>query len=307
MVRLFLAVTLVLAFFAYAPAGAGASCVICHTAMEGKVKGSKGIVELRVDAERFSDSVHGALECTDCHITYSLVPHSPPGGNVPKSIAGLVSEVSLKSKIDPVAQSACDICHSGIYEQYMKSVHGRNIFEKNEDDAPLCIDCHGSPHYIVPSTDPASPVNHSNVLHTCGNCHEREDIAEKYGFSKYVIEKYKESFHGKKYILGSQKVPICNDCHGSHNITAWDAPDSPVSGEGKIKTCGKCHKGATAKFAAAPAHKYIGKDNPIPYYSEKALVVLLLGVFAFIMAHVGLDIIAEIREKVSGKKGEHHE
>lgn len=307
MVRFFLAVTLVLAFFVFLPAGAGASCVICHTAMHGRVEGSKGIVDVYVDAEKFSDSVHGVFECTDCHITYSLVPHSPPGGSVPASIAALVSGVSKKSKLDPVAQSACAKCHPEIYEQYRKSVHGMNIFDKGEKDAPLCTDCHGSPHYILPRTDLASPVNHANVLHTCGNCHDRKEIAEKYGFSEHVIEKYKESFHGKKYILGSRKVPICNNCHGSHYITVWNAPDSPVYGEGKVKTCGKCHEGATAKFAAAPAHKYIGKDNPIPYYGEKALVALLLAVFGFIMAHVALDAIAEIREKMSGKKEGHHE
>jgi hypothetical protein len=307
MVRFFLAVTLVVAFSFFLPAGAGASCVICHTAMHGKVQGSKGVVDVYVDAEKFSDSVHGVFECTDCHLTYSLVPHSPPGGNVPASIAGLVSGVSRKSKADPVAQSACAICHPEIYEKYRKSVHGMNIFDKNQTDAPLCTDCHGSAHYILTRTDPASPVNHANVLHTCGNCHDRKEIAEKYGFSEHVIEKYKESFHGKKYILGSRKVPICNDCHGSHYITVWNAPDSPVYDDNKIKTCGKCHKGATAKFVAAPAHKYIGKDNPIPYYGEKALVALLLAVFAFIMAHVALDAIAEIREKMSGKKEGHHE
>jgi hypothetical protein len=149
-------------------------------------------------------------------------------------------------------------------------------------------------------------VSHGNLLHTCGNCHERAEIARKYGFSTHVIEKYKESFHGKKYILGHRGVPICDDCHGSHYITGVDAPDSPVAGDNRVETCGQCHEGA--KFAAAPAHKYIGKDNPIPYYGEKALIVLVLGVFGFTISHVLLEAFSELRDYAFRKdKGGHNE
>ena len=51
-----------------------------------------------------------------------------------------------------------------------------------------------------------------------------------------------------------------------------------------------------------------GKDDPIPYWFEKALIVLLLSVFAFIFGHVILEAISEIRDKVLKKgKEEHHE
>jgi hypothetical protein len=304
MVRYFFA-ALVL-FCLYLPVNAsGATCIMCHGVMEGRMEGAKGLVDVHVDAEKFADSVHGALECTDCHITYGFVPHSPPGGNVPEGIAGMLPEISKKSRIDPVAQGACSLCHPQVFDEYRRSVHGQNIFVKKEVDAPLCLGCHGSPHYIVPHTNAESPVSHGELLETCGRCHDKPEIAEKYGFSTHVIEKYKESFHGKKYILGHPKVPICNNCHGSHYIVRVDAPDSPVAGEAKLKTCGQCHQGATRKFVAAPAHKYIGKDNPIPYYGEKALIVLVLGVFAFTISHVILEAFAEVREYVTRKdKGE---
>lgn len=295
---------------AYFPVSASAStCMMCHGAMEGRMEGARGVVEVGVDAEKFADSVHGTLDCTDCHISYGIVPHSPPGGNVPEGLAELLPGISRKSKIDPVAQAACSMCHPTVFDEYRRSVHGENIFVDQKDDAPLCLGCHGSPHYIAPSISEESEVSHGRLLHTCGNCHEREEIAEEYGFSSHVIEKYEESFHGKKYILGHTKVPICNDCHGSHYIVAADSPDSPVTGEAKIETCGKCHENATRKFVAAPAHKYIGKDNPIPYYGEKALIVLVLGVFGFTVSHVVLEAFAEIREKLTKKedKGEGHE
>ncbi len=104
--------------------------------------------------------------------------------------------------------------------------------------------------------------------------------------------------------MGHKKVPICNDCHGSHAVVEWDAPDSPVIGAGKVKTCGRCHEGATEKFAAAPAHKHIGKENPIPYYGEKALILLVFGVFGFTLSHVLLEAYSEMRDKLVRKEGQ---
>jgi hypothetical protein len=277
--------------------------------MTGKVAGPKGIaIDVHVDAAAFANSVHGGLNCTNCHVTFTSEPHMAPQGKVPSELAALVPYTSVKAKVDPVALAACKKCHATEYNEVKSSVHGRNIFEKKEADAPLCLDCHGNPHYIRPKDDPESKISHFNVLETCGRCHEDEKIVEKYGLSPHVIEKYKESFHGKKYLLGHKRVPICSDCHGGHYIMEAGAPGSPTFGEGKVRTCGKCHEGATAKFAAAPAHKYIGKENPIPFYGEKALIILVFGVFIFTISHVLLESWAEIRDHVfrkEDKEGRH--
>lgn len=306
--RLFLSIPLFLLLF-WPSVSSGSECLICHGVMKGKMVNSKGVVvNVHIDTERFSESVHGVLGCTDCHVSYAGGPHETPISALDEDLAPIVPFISKKRKIDPVAEAACLRCHPKAYETFKESVHGKNMFEKGLADAPTCTDCHGTPHYIVHENNPESLVNHANVLHTCGRCHEEKEITKKYGFSEYVIEKYKESFHGKKYLLGHEKVPICNDCHGSHGITKWDAPDSPVIGEGKVKTCGRCHEGATGKFAAAPAHKYIGKDNPIPYYGEKLLIMLLLGTFAFIVSHVLLEAYSEIRDYLFRKnEGGSHE
>lgn len=300
-------VLLVPLLFLWTAAASASECLICHSAMSGKVKTAKGaVIDINVNSAEFSNSVHGGFECTECHVNFSAGAHQAPNGNGEPDVAALVPFTSKKSKSAPVALAACVRCHKPIYDDLKASVHGENIFVKKENDAPLCLDCHGNPHYIVPRASEKSKVNHANVLETCGRCHEDKEIYQKYNMSPYVIEKYKESFHGKKYILGHKRVPICNDCHGAHKIVKVTDPDSPVAGEGKVHTCGKCHKGATAKFAAAPAHKYIGAENPIPYYGEKALIVLLLGVFIFIVAHVILESWAEIRDRVF-RKEDHHE
>jgi hypothetical protein len=175
---------------------------------------------------------------------------------------------------------------------------------KKQQDGALCLDCHGSPHYIVSDKSAASMVNRRNIVETCGGCHEKEDIAKKYGMGTEIVEKYDESFHGKKYRLGHQGVPTCINCHGAHDIKKWDDPASPVSWGRRTVTCGRCHPGANRKFVAAITHKPVGKDNPIPFYAEKGLIVLTVATIAFVILHVFLEAYADIRDRVFRKEKE---
>lgn len=287
------------------------TCLACHSAIKGKVRTEAGIlIDLNVDGEKYSESVHGGFDCVACHKQFGSNPHgSAKIADAPKGIASLASKMSHKAKVDPVALAACSECHSNIYKSWQDSVHGSNILQKKQTDGPSCIDCHGSPHYIRPKNTRLSSVNKWNVVKTCGECHEKEDLAERYGFGTHILERYYESFHGKKYTIGHTNAPTCVDCHRYHDVKKWEDPMSPVAWNNRTETCGRCHKGATKKFVAAITHKPIGKDNPIPYYFEKGLIVLLLSVFIFITGHVILEVISEIRDKVlrKEKKEGHHE
>lgn len=284
------------------------TCLACHGAMKGKIKTDKGsFIEVNIDEERFSKSVHGGIECTVCHKTFKDNPHEAPKGEVPKNVSELASLVSPKAKIDPVAYAACSECHGDIYTQVSESIHGKNIMEKKQPDGALCGDCHGSPHYIVPAKSKASLVNKWNVVKTCGECHDNAAIAKKYNMGTHIIEKYEESFHGKKHKLGHAGVPTCVDCHGAHGIKKWDDPASPVSWEKRTVMCGKCHPGANKKFVASITHKPLGKDNPIPYYAEKGLIILTVSTIGFVILHVFLEAYADIRDRVfrKGKEDSH--
>jgi hypothetical protein len=140
-------------------------------------------------------------------------------------------------------------------------------------------------------------------VETCGKCHEEKHLAEKYNFSKLVMERYLESFHGRKLKLGHAGAPSCASCHGSHDIVDVKDPKSPVgSVEAKKKTCGKCHAGATEKFVAAITHQPM---HPIAHWTEIGLIVLTVSVFIFIIVHVLLDIFADIRDRLFRKGGNH--
>lgn len=272
-----------------------ATCLGCHGSMEG---------EVNVNQDKFSKSVHGGMnDCTMCHMALKGAQHQGlTGGKPDKNILSLAAEISAKSKIDPIAQAACVNCHPDVYESYKNSVHGKNVIVKKSSDGPVCTSCHGSPHYIQPKTSKESSVNHFNVVQTCGKCHEEKFMSEKYGFSEQVMERYKESFHGRKLKVGHPGAPACVDCHGSHDIKSDKDPSSPVVGANKIKTCSKCHAGATAKFVAAITHQ---KPHPIAHFTEIALIILTVSVFVFICVHVLLDIFADIRNRLFRKGGGH--
>ncbi len=284
------------------------TCLACHSSMKGKIKTEKGsIIEVNIDEERFSKSVHGTLGCTTCHKAFRDNPHESPKGEVSKEMAETAGLISPKAGIDPTAYAACSECHSDIYKAVLGSVHGKNIVEKKQKDGAFCLDCHGSAHYIMPTKSKESMVNRWNVVETCGKCHYNDEMMKKYGLGSYIIETYKENFHGRKYRLGHPDAPECVDCHGSHNIKKWDDPASPVSWQKRAGTCGKCHPGATKKFVTAVTHKPAGKDNPIPYYGEKLLIALTISVFIFIISHVTLSALADIRDRFlrKGKEKSH--
>lgn len=272
-----------------------ATCLGCHGSMEGAVN---------VNQEKFSKSVHGGMnDCLMCHLTLKGSQHQGlTGGKSDSAVQSLAAAISPKSKKDPIAQAACVTCHPDIYAAYKASVHGQNVIVKKSSDGPVCTSCHGSPHYIQSKTSKESAVNHFNVVQTCGVCHEEKMMSEKYGFSTHVMERYKESFHGRKLKVGHSGAPSCVNCHGSHDIKDVKDPSSPVFSANKIKTCGKCHAGATEKFVAAITHQPL---HPIAHFTELALIVLTMSVFAFICIHVLLDIFADIRERLFRKGGKH--
>lgn len=271
-----------------------ATCLGCHGSMEGNVN---------VNQEKFTQSVHGSFDCVMCHMVLKGSQHQGLSGGKPdKALQALANSLSSKSKRDPLAQAACVGCHPDIYEAYKTSVHGQNVMVKKSSDGPVCTSCHGSPHYIKPKTSKESAVNHFNIVQTCGACHEEKMMAEKYGFSTQVMERYKESFHGRKLKVGHSGAPSCADCHGAHDIKSAKDPASPVFGQNKIATCGKCHSGATTKFVAAITHK---APHPIAHFTEIALIILTVSVFLFICVHVLLTIYAEIRDRLFKKGGSH--
>ena len=106
-----------------------------------------------------------------------------------------------------------------------------------------CIDCHAGVRDEFHSVKPEKVQ--------CGNCHEA------------TLLEYKESFHGRKYFEGIQDSPLCQDCHGSHNIRGKDDPKSLTYRLNIPKMCGDCH----ADTGMAKKYNFRIK-NPYKLYTE---------------------------------------
>jgi predicted CXXCH cytochrome family protein len=186
------------------------------------------------------DSVHfKALErrdrmaptCVDCHGAHDVAPPHKPKASLSRT---------------------CAKCHQGVFDVYQKSVHGR--FLEKSDDVPGCTDCHKS-HDVA---GPRDGNWQKRTPELCSSCHANKELMQKYGLSTAVANTYVADFHGMTASLqgsgtprASSVVALCTDCHGVHDISKVDEPGSRVLRANLVKTCARCHEGASDNFPAA--------------------------------------------------------
>ena len=165
-------------------------CMECHSdkAMT-KITEDSEEISLYVDLERFKQSVHGEMICTDCHSSLENIEHE-----------------------EDLPRVNCADCHPDVQEILSKSVHGVENLSYG-DLSVYCSDCHGA-HDIFRMSDPRSNFSKLNGAKTCGECH----IEEK--------NQYLKSIHWHAVSRGHFESPVCNDCHGEHHILSPQAEDA---------------------------------------------------------------------------------
>jgi len=127
---------------------------------------------------------------------------------------------------DPELARRHNIAVGNVYQLYMDSIHGRAVSKSGLLVAANCSDCHGA-HEIKPRTEPTSRVFRANVPATCGTCHAG------------VQAEYAQSVHGRAVAKGSQRAPVCTDCHSAHQIRRTEAAPWQLD---VIRECGTCHE-----------------------------------------------------------------
>ena len=129
--------------------------------------------------EQYEQSVHGrgmrrgiaeSPVCTDCHGEHTITRIDDPTSavsakNIPKTCAGCHENVAIASRYALPKKRL---------STYMDSFHGVAL-EYGMTKAANCASCHGF-HDVLPSTDPASPVNKANLPKTCGKCHPNAGV-----------------------------------------------------------------------------------------------------------------------------------
>src|SRR5689334_1873541 len=135
-------------------------CLACHgdSTLSKEVDGKP--VSLYVSPEKFGTSIHGSMfACVDCH-----------------------SDIKSSMHEATPAKVKCAQCHADEQAVYDRSLHAKAIAAGNPK-AAACVDCHGSPHELLPASDPKSKVNHSNIPTTCGACHGLKFVMQTGGLT----------------------------------------------------------------------------------------------------------------------------
>lgn len=213
-------------------------CLACHgdaglaTERDGKP------VSLAVNPDAFKNSIHGSiLTCVDCHADVTMSPHQATPAKV-----------------------SCATCHADQQAAYDRSFHAKAI-NGGDLKAATCADCHGSPHELLPASDPKARTNHANLAVTCGSCHGQKFVMESSGHSAQPYISYQQSVHGRAVASGSEKAAVCTDCHGSHEILQASDPKSSIFKFNVPQTCAKCHKAVEQEFMQSIHGQSVARGN----------------------------------------------
>lgn len=271
-----------------------------------------------VDLSTLEASVHDRLACSDCHYGFSSEEHPQRNFRSKRDYTLAASESCRRCHFDkytktmesihyamlsagnmsaPVcidchgshaishiarerALSAkrCQKCHNDIYDIYAKSVHGKALFNENNKDVPVCVDCHTA-HTIE---DPRTTNYREKIPDMCSNCHANKEIVGKYGLSTDVLKTYLADFHG--VTLGFYRIQkegrsrpekptaVCTDCHGTHNISSTIGANATVVKANLAKKCQRCHAKANDNFPDA----WLSHYEPSMTRSPLVFIVSLL-------------------------------
>jgi len=174
------------------------------------------------------DSIHEDYDCGDCHrnVIETGIEHGEEGGTKYRDVC-----------------NDCGECHEDAAEEWVESIHGVSLFAAgSEKEAAHCWGCHGS-HEIQPSDEPTSKTYPTNLAQTCGECHARSELVEKYNIPNvHPLERFSKSYHAKAMSEGKLQAATCNDCHGYHDIKIGTDPNSTISHAKISITCGQCHE-----------------------------------------------------------------
>ena len=222
---------------AAAPAGSTA-CVDCHSRIDNRQHDI---------ADAWLASVHGkaGITCADCH------GGDPTSAEVTVAMSRAKGYRGVPGRTETV--QLCGGCHSDVermrqyqiptdqYSKYQASVHGEQLFGKNDTRVAICTDCHGS-HDVKKASDPTAKVYPLNVPNLCASCHADADLMAPYGIETDQFDVYRKSVHGEALLGRSDlRAPTCASCHGSHDA-------KPPSSAEVVGVCGKCHTATQALY-----------------------------------------------------------
>lgn len=217
-------------------------CFDCHNDPDFTTEDDDGReISMHVDPEKFASSIHGDLDCTDCH-------------------------EDADPDHEELGKANCVGCHDDVEEEMKGSAH-EIAMRNGMEDAPACSDCHGS-HYIFASSNPKSMVHPLNLAATCAACHSDPEFAKRHDIRMAdPFAAYKNSVHGIAVLSEHNfEVATCDNCHGTHDIRGMNDSSSLIYWENVPATCGACHEEIYEQYKESVHGKAVKKgvrDAPI--------------------------------------------
>jgi len=188
----------------------------------------------------YSQSIHGeglfrqgltvTAVCTDCHTAHNVLPHSDPRSSIYKT---------------NVAKT-CQKCH-GLIEQVHRLVIRGELWEKEPNKVPVCVDCH-APHE-------ARNVFYEEMMsdRECMSCHADENLTmvrDGETISLYVdsVQVHNSMHHNT----------ACAQCHTG----ASPAGHRPCATITNKVDCSICHAEVVETYATSTHGKLADRGDP---------------------------------------------
>jgi len=150
------------------------------------------------------------------------------------------------------AKNTCIACHSQLDDplhvnpdEYAAGIHAQKGI--------TCVSCHGGDATADDMDKAMSKAagfkgkpERKAIPAFCAKCHA--DSAYMRGFDPSLrtdqLAQYLTSVHGKMLAKGDDKVAVCVDCHGVHDIMPPNDPRAHVYPTNVATTCSRCHADA---------------------------------------------------------------
>jgi hypothetical protein len=148
-------------------------------------------------------------------------------------------------------QISCLDCHGSLdpplqvtAEQFAKDIHAQKGL--------TCASCHGGDptkadmDAMSKKAGFRGKVLRSQIPEFCGRCHSDAAYMRQYNPSLRTdqLAQYKTSVHGMRRAHGDDKVAVCTDCHGVHDLRPASDTRSKVNPLNIAGTCSRCHSNA---------------------------------------------------------------
>lgn len=253
-----------------------ALCGKCHSSLEYMRKYDPAA---RVDQlDEYWTSQHGkairagsdrAATCVDCHGVHGIRRVESQESSVfPTKVAETCSHChsnaeTMKGVVDPRGRQV----PVDQFARWSRSVHAKAMFERGDNSAPTCNDCHGN--------HGAAPPGVASVGYICGNCHGREAGLFRESVKAAAFENHNEILNGSsgcgdchddKPDVGLTQFTECVSCHENHAVIR---PTSALLGGLPETPCVFCHEGG-GELAATFAEP----EKTVRNYHEKRSALL---------------------------------